>query len=102
MNAPHRVENLDTFSVSMTISYTNDEIKRHEVVNLANGLMRHRFGRTPKTRNLRGPSYFAKRVMQKLLRDGKWVKRERSARRPIDFRLDAAQPGKIVDLPKAA
>ncbi len=28
--------------------------------------------------------------MQKLLRDGKWVKRERSARRPIDFRLDAA------------
>ena len=28
----------------------------------------------------------------------KWVKRERSARRPIDFRLDAAEPGKIVDL----
>ena len=26
--------------------------------------------------------------MQKLLRDGSWVKRERSARRPIDFRLD--------------
>ena len=40
--------------------------------------------------------------MQKLLRDGKWVKRERSARRPIDFTLDSAQPGKIVDLPKAA
>jgi hypothetical protein len=40
--------------------------------------------------------------MQKLLRDGKWVKRERSARRPIDFRLDTEYPGKIVDLPKAA
>ena len=102
MNAPHRVENLDTFSVSMTISYTNDEIKRHEVVNLANGLMRHRFGYTPKTRNLRGPSYFAKRLMQKLLRDGKWVKRERNVRRPIDFRLDTARPGEIIDLPKAA
>ena len=35
-----------------------------------------------------------------LLRDGKWVKRERSARRPIDFTLDKAQPGKLVDLPK--
>jgi len=29
-----------------------------------------------------------------------WLKRERSARTPIDFRLDAAQPGKIVDLRK--
>jgi hypothetical protein len=102
MNAPHRVENLDTFSVSMTISYTNDEIRRSEIVHLANGMLRHRFGYKPKTRNLRGPSYFAKAVMQKLLRDGRWVKRERSARRPIDFRLDKAQPGKLVDLPKAA
>jgi hypothetical protein len=102
MNAPHRVENLDTFSVSMTISYTNDEIRRSEIVNLANGMLRHRFGYTPKSRSLRGPSFFAKAVMQKLLRDGRWIKRERSIRRPIDFRLDRAQPGKIVDLPKAA
>jgi hypothetical protein len=86
----------------MTISYTNDEIRRSEIVHLANGMLRHRFGYTPRSRNLRGPSYFAKAVMQKLLRDGKWVKRERSARRPIDFRLDAEYPGKIVDLPKAA
>ena len=100
MNAPHRVENLDTFSVSMTISYTNDAIRRSEIVHLANGMLRHRFGYTPKSRNLRGPSYFAKAVMQKLLRDGKWVKRERSARRPIDFTLDKAQPGKLLDLPK--
>ena len=102
MNAPHRVENLDTFSVSMTISYTNEEIRRNEIVNLANGMLRHRFGVKPKTRNLRGPSFFAKAVMQKLLRDGKWVKRERNARRPIDFTLDKAQPGKLLDLPKAA
>jgi hypothetical protein len=102
LNAPHRVENLDTFSVSMTVSYTNDQIRRAEIVNLANGLLRHRFGYAPRTRNLHGPSYFAKAVMQKLYRDSGWVKRERSARRPTEFRLDAAQPGKIVDLPKAA
>lgn len=102
LNAPHRVENLDTFSVSMTVSFTNDQIRRNEIVNLANGLLRHRFGYAPKTRNLHGPSYFAKAVMQKLYRDSGWVKRERSARRPTEFRLDAAQPGKIVDLPKAA
>ena len=102
LNAPHRVENLDTFSVSMTVSYTNDKIRRAEIVNLGNGLLRHRFGYAPKSRNMRGPSYFAKAVLQKLVRDSKWVKRERNARRTIDFRLDAEQPGKIIDLPKAA
>ncbi|WP_213773168.1 hypothetical protein [Bradyrhizobium sp. dw_78] len=102
LNAPHRVENLGTFSVSMTISFTNDHIRRSEVVNLANGLLRHRFGYTPRSRNLRGPSYFLKGVMQKLYRDSGWVKRERSVRRPTEFRLDATRPGQIVDLPKAA
>jgi hypothetical protein len=102
LNAPHRVENLDTFSVSMTVSFSNDQIRRSEIVNLANGLLRHRFGYAPKTRNLRGPSFLAKAVFQKLYRDSGWVKRQRNARRPIEFRLDTAEPGKIIDLPKAA
>ena len=102
LNAPHRVENLDTFSISMTVSYTNPDIRRAEVVHLANGLLRRRFGYEPKARHLSGPSYFAKAVMQKLYRDSGWVKRERSARRRTEFRLDAGQPAKIVDLPKAA
>ena len=102
LNAPHRVENLGTVNISMTVSYGNDEIRRAQIVHLANGLLRHRFGYTPKTSNLRGPSFFAKKALQKLVRDGRWVKRELSARRAIDFRLDATEPGRIVDLPKAA
>jgi hypothetical protein len=86
----------------MTVSYVNDEIRRAEVVNLANGLLRHRFGYAPKGRSIRGPSYFAKAVLQKVMRDSGWVRRERKARRAIDFRLDAQAPGRIVDLPKAA
>jgi hypothetical protein len=86
----------------MTVSYVNDDTRRAEIVNLANGLLRHRFGYQPNGRALRGPSYLAKAVMQKLLRGSKWVRRERSARRPIDFRLDETDPGKIVDLPRAA
>jgi len=102
LNAPHRVENLGTMNISMTVSYVDNDIRRAEIVNLANGLLRHRFGYRPKSRNLRGPSYLAKAVMQKLLRDSKWVRRERAARRPIDFRLDETDLGKIVDLPRAA
>ncbi|MGB3865645.1 MAG: cupin-like domain-containing protein, partial [Xanthobacteraceae bacterium] len=102
LNAPHRVENLGVVNISMTVSYVNDDIRRNQIVNLANGLLRHRFGYQPKSRNTRGPAFFGKAVMQKLMRDSGWVKRERKARRPIDFRLDAAEIGKIVDLPRAA
>jgi hypothetical protein len=102
LNAPHRVENLGSVNISMTVSYVNDEIRRCQIVHLGNGLLRHRFGYQPKSRSIRGPSYLAKAVLQKVMRDSGWVKRERKARRAIDFRLDATQPGKIVDLPKAA
>ncbi|MBR0696883.1 cupin-like domain-containing protein [Bradyrhizobium lablabi] len=102
LNAPHRVENLGSVNISMTVSYVNEDIRRAQILHLANGMLRHRFGYAPRSRSLRGPSFFAKQVMQKLLRDGKWVKRERAVRRPVDFRLDATDLGKIVDLPKAA
>ena len=103
LNAPHRVENLDTFSVSMTVSYTNDQIRRSEIVNLANGLLRHRFGYHAQDAATCAARHTSpRRCMQKLYRDSGWVKRERQARRPTEFRLDAAQPGKIIDLPKAA
>jgi hypothetical protein len=102
LNAPHRVENLGSLIVSMTVSYGNDEIRRSQIVHLGNALLRHRFGYQPKSRGIRGPSYFAKAVLQKVMRDSGWVKRERKARRTIDFRLDTEHPGKIVDLPKAA
>ena len=100
LNAPHRVENLDTFNISMTVSYMNDEIRRAQAVHLANGLLRRQFGYTPKSRSLRGPGFLAKRVMQRLLRDSGWVKRERAIRCRTDFRLDETDPGTIVDWPK--
>ncbi len=98
LNAPHRVENLNTVNISMTVSYVNEEIRRAQMVHLANGLLRHRFGYQPKSRAIRGVSFWSKAVLQKLLRDSSWVKKERSARRAIDFKLDAEQPGHILDL----
>ena len=102
LNAPHRVENLGTVNVSMTVSYGNPEIRRRQVVSLANGLLRHRFGIAPKSRAITGPAYWSKAVLQKALRDSQWVKRERKARRKVDFTLDAKRPGQILDLPAAA
>jgi hypothetical protein len=102
LNAPHRVENLDCVNVSMTVSYTSEDIRRAQIVNLANGILRHRFGVAPRSSGIAGPAFWSKAVLQKLLRDSSWVKRERKVRRPIDFRLDPRRLGEIVDLPVAA
>lgn len=102
LNAPHRVENLEGVNVSMTVAYWTEEIRRQQMVNLANGILRHRFGLNPRSRATSGPGFYAKALLQKGLRNTRWVRQERRSRRPIDFRLDGARPGEIVDLPAAA
>jgi hypothetical protein len=102
LNAPHRVENIEGLNVSITVSYTTEEIHRANQVLLANALLRHRFGFAPKSRAIAGPSFWAKRVVQKLLRGGKWVQSQRRARRPIEFALDRTRLGEISELRDAA
>ena len=102
LNAPHRVENLDCLNISMTVSFTDESIRRLQNVNLANGLLRHRFGLAPKSRAITGPAYWSKALLQKALRDSGWVKQERKLRRSVDFYLDGAAPGQILDMPAAA
>lgn len=99
LNAPHRVENLDCLNVSMTVSFTDEPIRRLQKVNLANGLLRHRFGYAPKGRDIAGPAYWSKAVLQKALRNSSWVRHERQTRRAIDFRLDPSRLGQIVEIP---
>ena len=70
------MENLDTFSVSMTVSFTNDRIRRSEIVNLANGLLRHRFGYAPRTRDL------YRSVLFRQSRDAKALSRQRLGQTP--------------------
>jgi hypothetical protein len=102
LNAPHRVENLDCLNVSMTISYTTEEIRRLQMVNLANGLLRHRFAVTGTGRAITGLRFFAKAALQKTLRGSRWVRQERAARRAITFRLDPERPGQVIDLAREA
>ena len=88
LNAPHRVENLEGVNVSMTVSFSTRGTRRREVLHLANGLLRHRFGIEPKSTRIEGMGFLAKAVLQKLLRDSAWVRRQRAARRQVEFQLD--------------
>ncbi len=48
--------------------------------------------------SLSGAGYWGKAMLQKALRDSKWVKQERGARRGVEFRLDKSRPGEILEL----
>lgn len=60
LNWPHRVMNGDSLNVSLTVEYWTDEIRRHYLVNLANGVGRHFVGWTPRSRSISGPAFWPK------------------------------------------
>jgi hypothetical protein len=102
LNAPHRVENLDCLNVSMTTEYWTEAIRRKQMINMANGLMRYKAGYAAKSRNIEGPAFWMKAAMQAGVRRSGLLKKERKARRAVDFTLDPQNLGQIVDLPQAA
>ena len=60
LNWPHRVVNGSSLNVSVTIEYWTDEIRRHALVNMSNGVMRHLLGLNPRSRAVTGPAYWSK------------------------------------------
>lgn len=99
LNAPHRVENYDCLNVSVTTEHWTDEIRRSQMVKVANGVLRNYFGVTPRSRALEGPGFYAKAALQAAWRRSPWMKQERRKRRPLDFRLGRSAPGAITDIP---
>jgi hypothetical protein len=99
-NAPHRVENADSLNVSMTVEYWTDEIRRKGIVTRANGILRYRFGRVPASAGTSGLSFWGKAILQRGFRKSAWMKKQKAGRRPIEFRLDRADPGAIVETAK--
>lgn len=102
LNAPHRVENLDCLNVSMTTEYWTEDIRRSQMINMANGILRYKAGLTPKSRSTEGAAFWAKAALQAGVKRAGLLKKERKARRPVEFRLDPEHLGAIIDFPQAA
>jgi hypothetical protein len=100
-NAPHRVENLDTVNISLTVNFMTDPIRRAQIVHLANGILRYQLGWTPRSRATSGISFLSKAVLQKMLRHNRWMSNAQAARRPIEFMLDKNALGSTIDLKPA-
>jgi len=99
LNAPHRVENHGELSISMTTEHWTEEIRRSQMVTMANGILRRHFGIRPKRRQLSGPAFWAKASLQAGWRRSPWFKRERRKMLPVDFRLGRAPTQPIIDIP---
>jgi hypothetical protein len=103
LNAPHRVENLNCLNVSMTTEYWTEYVRRRQMINMANGILRDKLGVTPRSVATSGPGFWAKAALQAGVRRSGLLKKARRARRPIEFRLDPKVPGQVVDIePRAA
>ena len=102
LNAPHRVENLDCLNVSMTMEYWTEEIRRRQMINMANGILRHKIGLTPRSLATEGPGFWAKAALQAGVRRAGLLNKERKSRRPVEFRLDQHELGRVVDIREAA
>ena len=100
-NMPHRVDNHDMLNVSMTLEWFTPEIRRTHMVTMANAIMRHKLGMTPRSREIHGASFYAKAALQKVLRKTRWVRQENRARKLATFRPDPRQPDGIAEIPGA-
>ncbi len=102
LNAPHRVENLDVLNVSMTTEYWTETVRRSQMINMANGILRHKTGIAPKSRSTSGAGFWAKAAMQAGVKRTGLLQKERKSRRLVDFKLDPVHPGAIIDIRQAA
>jgi hypothetical protein len=99
LNWPHRVVNGDSLNVSVTVEYWTDEIRRHYLVNLANGVSRHFLGVKPRSHAISGPAFWmkagfaaawklsgAKSYFSAKLKPDFSIKKEKKKQRASDFR----------------
>lgn len=97
LNSPHRIDNEDCLNISVTTEHWTPQNRRSQQVSLANAVMRHRLGLGQRARSLSGPGFWARWALQAAWRRSPWAQRAQQCERPIDFRLDPAQAGAVLD-----
>ena len=99
LNAPHRIDNDDELSVSMTMEFFTPEIRRRHIVNRANAIMRL-LKMEPRSVATTGPGFYAKAALQRVLRDAPFVRHRNAMRdRLASWRPDPSRADAVADLP---
>ena len=97
LNAPHRVENLDTLNVSVTTEHYTPQIRNSYVMNYANGILRRRYGMDNLSQATSGPAFYAKAALAAAYKFSK-VQKPRGYDRFVDFIIDPKAPEGFADI----
>jgi hypothetical protein len=101
--APHRVDNHDCLNVSLTTEYWTEPIRRTLMMNFGNALLRQKLGITPRSHAIHGPGFWCKAALQAGVKRSGLLGRRGVHSRPVEFRLDPAGAGRIIEIvPTAA
>jgi hypothetical protein len=101
LNCPHRVVNHDCLNVSMTTEHWSDSLRDVYVVNFANGVLRRTLGNRKFSRNISGPSFWAKAGLTAAMK-ASGLQQRHQRRRLIDFAVDPKADDGVRDIPAYA
>ena len=101
LNCPHRVENKDGLSISLTTEHWTSDIRKSYAVNFANGVLRRQFGMNTLSNSIQGPMVYPKAALAVA-----WRKLNLNSSRRfmpmIDFTIDPNARTGIADIPAYA
>ncbi len=100
-NAPHRVDNLEGLNVSITTDFFTPAAQRKYGVYFTNGILRRRFGWTPRSNRIDGLGAIAKCAAAVAFKKAGLTKSSERAMLQ-SFVLDLKRPGGIVDLDRSS
>jgi hypothetical protein len=95
-HSPHRVQNLDTFSVSLTTNHVTPQSFVTNAVYRVNGYSRRRFGRPLRSVSTSGPVAWSKVLASLAIRAG--LNPVETYESQLSFRVDPDAPGGYVDI----
>jgi hypothetical protein len=98
LNGPHRIENADELSVSLTTEHWTPQIRRSYAMHYGNGLLR-RYGWRPRSRSTEGPAFWAKVALTAAYRKG-GLQNRNGYQRVATMTVDPSAPSGARALPR--
>jgi hypothetical protein len=95
LNGPHRVQNLDDFSISLTTEHWTDHVRRSYAMHYGNGILRNVAHWNPRSSSLDGPAFWAKAALTAAWRKS-GLQNKQGYKRVMSYKIDPDAPLGVV------
>ena len=97
LNSPHKVVNGNMVNVSVTTEYWTKAAKLRHRINMANGMLRFKYGLNPRSRRTSGLGFWVKDRFDAVVSRTGWLEKVRADRRPTEFDIPGSDLGSIAE-----